>query len=142
MAEKVSIKQNSAFETKILIYNAETRRYELTEHLRDVTPYGMLLVSLGLCTSAVLYSYAGKHKIGLHGVALNLQFKRTFKEDCDNCEGIERYEDRIDLDITLEGDLAREERDNLFEISKLCPVHKILEDGMKVQSRMVSKASL
>ncbi|HTR45198.1 MAG TPA: OsmC family protein [Thermodesulfovibrionales bacterium] len=142
MAEKVFIRQNSTFETEILIYNSETRRYQPAGQLQDVTPYGMLLVSLGLCTSAVLYAYARKHKIGLHEVELNLQFKRTFKEDCDNCEGIEKYEDRIDLDIALEGDLEREERDKLFEISRLCPVHKILENGMKVQSRIVSKGSL
>jgi len=141
MAEKVFIKQKSTFETEIHIYNSESRRFQPAEQLQDVTPYGMLLVSLGLCTSAVLYAYAGKHKIGLHEVELNLQFKRTFKEDCDNCEGIERYEDRIDLDIALEGELEKEERDKLFEISRLCPVHKILEGGMKVQSRIVSKGS-
>ncbi|HAM52205.1 MAG TPA: hypothetical protein DCP92_16495 [Nitrospiraceae bacterium] len=66
MAEKVFIKQNSTFETEILIYNAETRRYQPTEQLQDVTPYGMLLVSLGLCTSAVLYAYAiGFEKSGV-----------------------------------------------------------------------------
>jgi putative redox protein len=100
--------------------------------LGDLSPYGMLLSALGSCTTVVLHTYAQHHGIDLSQAEVHLRYERDFKEDCDNCEEIDRYEDRIRVHVGLEGNLSREEREKLERISELCSIHKILEDGIEI----------
>lgn len=102
--------------------------------LGDLSPYGMLLSALGSCTTVVLHTYARHHEIDLSQAEVRLRYERNFKEDCENCEDIDQYEDRIRVNVGFQGNLSKEEREKLERIAQLCSIHKILEDGIQIQT--------
>ena len=55
--------------------------------------------------------------------------------DCENCETKEGKIDRIDREITLEGDLTAEQRAKLMEIADKCPVHRTLHREIDIRTR-------
>jgi uncharacterized OsmC-like protein len=105
-------------------------------HIYDLTPYGMMLASLGACTTIVLHTYAHHHHVGLDEVEISLQYERIFAEDCEDCEEIHRYEERIHEEMTFRGDLDEAKRDKLFHIAKQCSIYKMFKDGIKIESRL------
>ena len=115
---------------------------EPVRELHELTPYGMLLVSLGTCTSIVLHTYSQNHGLGLEEVGLRLRYDRVFREDCENCERVERYEEQFEEEIALTGDLSQGEREKLFHIAHQCSVYKILKEGATVSSQMVDGISV
>jgi uncharacterized OsmC-like protein len=56
--------------------------------------------------------------------------------DCQNCEGINQYEEEVDEEISLAGNLTSKEREKLFLISHHCPIHKMLKEGITVNSHL------
>jgi putative redox protein len=99
----------------------------------------MLLASLGACTGIVLHTYAQHHDVDLQEVELNLQYQRVFQDDCENCSEDDRYDEVIDMELTLFGDLTGKERNKLYHIAQHCSVHKMLEAGIKIHSRLEDK---
>jgi putative redox protein len=94
----------------------------------------MVLAGLGTCTAFVVNTYAEHHGFSTDAVELKLEYQRSFKDDCDHCEEIDKYEDVIGMTVRVEGDLTAEQRDKLFKISLHCPVHKMLKSGIRVKS--------
>jgi uncharacterized OsmC-like protein len=142
MAEKVIIRQDSDFRAEIhaaIPEGPEAGEMRPVSELYALTPYGMLLVSLGLCTGIVLHTYAQNHGLHLEEVALRLQYDRVFREDCKNCEHIQRYEEQFVEEVALTGDLTKKERDKLEHIAHQCSVYKILRDGATVSSKVVNE---
>jgi putative redox protein len=93
------------------------------------TPYDLLLMSLGACTSMTLRMYANRKKIPLEDVNIRLIHERVHAEDCIDCDGkIERITRRI----FLLGDLSEEQRRRLLEIADKCPVHHTLESAPQI----------
>ena len=45
-----------------------------------------------------------------------------------------RSREQIDEAISLSGDLTDRDRDRLYAVSHHCPIHKMLTDGMEVDS--------
>jgi putative redox protein len=74
--------------------------------------------------------------VPLKEVTIDLRYERVFHEDCENCEEIERYEEQIEEQIAFEGDLSDRQRDKLLHIAHQCSIRKILEDGLKIESRL------
>jgi len=143
MAERVLVRQNKEYETKIFgpdPHDPESKKLYPVKEIYDMTPYGMLLASLGSCTAVLLNSYAQNHGLDLHEVELNLRYERNFKEDCINCEGIERYEEEIGEEISFIGNLTNKEREKLLLISYHCPIHKMLKSGIKVNSQLANSS--
>jgi len=141
MAERIIVRQNNAFETEVLASDAHQTGPEAlrpVEHLHGLTPYGMLLASLGSCTAILLHTYAQRHGLDLRVVELRLRYGRDFKSDCEDCDVNDRYEERIDLEIGLTGGLAADEREKLLLIAKQCPIHRLLKSGIEVRSQPVS----
>lgn len=137
MGERVVVRQDREFVTAIMAADPhEPGSEELHEvhHIHELTPYGMLMTSLASCTGIVLHTYAQHHGIDLHDVSFDLHYDRIFAEDCAECEGIETYREHIDEAITLSGDLTDRDRNRLYAVSHHCPIHKILTDGMEVDS--------
>jgi len=106
--------------------------------LHEVTPYGMMLFSLASCTAQVVLTYAEHHQIPLQEVELDLRYMRIFEEDCENCENIDRYREEIHERIEFFGNLSEGERKKLFRIAHQCPIHKMFEDGIDINSEFVS----
>ena len=142
MTERMIVRQNNRFETEFLSidpHQPESQEFMPVESIHDLTPYGMLLAGIAGCTAIVLHTYAQNHGLDLREVELRLVYDRVFKEDCENCEGIDRYTERIEEEIILVGELEERERERLFSVSKQCPIHKMIEDGTEIHSELISK---
>ncbi|MGQ9493366.1 MAG: OsmC family protein [Anaerolineae bacterium] len=141
MAEIVIVRQNSKFETEFQY--ADTEAPEAASHklrpihaIHELTPYGMLLAGLGSCTAILLHSYAQNHGAKLEEVEIRLRYDRIFVKDCAECEETEKYSEQIDAEVEFVGELTPTERNKLFLISKHCPVHKILHNGIHTEFRL------
>lgn len=100
------------------------------------TPYDLLLMSLGACTSMTLRMYANRKQLALDNIEVTLEHERVHADDCDGCtDKIERLTRRI----TLTGDLTDEQRQRLLEIADMCPVHRTLESDPQIVSILVGK---
>lgn len=94
------------------------------------TPYDLLLMSLGACTSMTLRMYANRKKLPLDDLSIRLQHERVHAEDCVDCDNNKL--ERITRRITLVGDLDGEQRQRLLEIADKCPVHRTLESDPQI----------
>ncbi|NLE45366.1 MAG: hypothetical protein GX620_11645 [Chloroflexi bacterium] len=142
MGEHVVVRQNYQFETEILAadpHTPESDQLESVAHVFQLTPYGMLLAGLGACTAVVLNTYAEYHGVGLEQVELRLTYDRVFDDDCETCLEVEQYRESISEEIVLIGDLSPDERRKLLAISKQCPIHKMLRDGIPVKSLLAGE---
>jgi putative redox protein len=79
--------------------------------------------------------YAELKKIPLRHVSVHLAHDKIHAVDCENCETKEGKIDRIDREVTLEGDLSAEQRAKLMEIADKCPVHRTLHSEIEVRTR-------
>jgi uncharacterized OsmC-like protein len=137
MTEKVMLRQNNHFETEYHATDPENEQDDVFHEvsgLHELTPYGMLLAALAGCTAIVVNTFASNHDIPLETVEITVAYQRNFKEDCINCETIDRYEDVFHEEISFEGQLTQEQIEKLFEISHKCPIQRMLEDGVVVNS--------
>jgi len=98
------------------------------------TPYDLLLMSLGACTSMTLRMYANRKKLPLEDVEVRLLHERVHAEDCVDCE---QKIERITRRITLRGDLDAAQRQRLLEIADRCPVHRTLESDPRIVTELV-----
>ncbi len=93
------------------------------------TPYDLLLMALGACTSMTLRMYANQKKLDLKDVHVRLMHERIHADDCLDCGDNKSGQiDRIVRYIKLEGDLTDKEKSRLLEIADRCPVHRTLEN--------------
>ena len=138
MGETIIVRQKSNYDTEILgpdPNDPESQALHRVTNIYDLTPYGMLLASLGSCTAVLLNSYAQHHGLELRKVELTLRYDRNFKKDCQNCEEIDQYEEEINEEIAFTGNLTSSNREKLFLISHHCPIHKMLKTGIKVNAQ-------
>src|SRR3954471_12363542 len=99
------------------------------------SPYEYLLAALGACTSMTIRLYADLKKLPLERVSVRLKHDKIHAIDCENCESKEGKIDRIEREITLEGDLSAEQRAKLMEIADKCPVHRTLHSEIDIRTR-------
>ncbi|MCP4391726.1 MAG: OsmC family protein [Gammaproteobacteria bacterium] len=98
------------------------------------TPYDLLLMSLGACTSMTLRMYANRKKLPLEDLQVRLLHERVHAEDCVDCQ---HKIERITRRISLVGELDDEQRQRLLEIADRCPVHLTLENDPQVVTELV-----
>jgi putative redox protein len=98
-------------------------------------PYDYLLAGLGACTSMTIRLYADHKMLPLKHISVRLTHDKIHASDCENCETKEGKIDRIDREVTLEGDLTAEQRARLMEIADKCPVHRTLHGEIDIRTR-------
>lgn len=103
---------------------------------RGPSPYGLLLMALGACTSMTLRMYAARKGWPLERVAVRLRHFRQHAADCAECEATDGYIDRIERIIAVSGPLDAGQRARLLEIAGKCPVHRTLESSVRISSRL------
>jgi uncharacterized OsmC-like protein/pimeloyl-ACP methyl ester carboxylesterase len=97
-------------------------------------PYDLLLAGLGACTSMTLRLYADNKKLPLERVTVRLTHNKIHAMDCENCETKKGMIDRIDRNITMEGNLDGATRKRLLEIADKCPVHRTLKSEIDIRT--------
>ena len=96
------------------------------------SPYDLLLMALGSCTSMTLRMYANHKQLDLDNVEVRLRHDRVYADDCSNCDGNAAKIERITRTVKLSGDLSDEQRRRLLEIADRCPVHRTLEGSPEI----------
>ena len=89
---------------------------------KGLSPNDFLLSSLGSCTSITLRMYARLKKIPLEKIIITLNRGENGE---------------IDRKIELTGNLTSEQKNRLFEISNKCPIHKVLTNSIKINSKLI-----
>jgi len=88
------------------------------------SPYNLLLMSIGSCTSMTLRMYANRKKLPVEDINVRLVYERL-----ENEERITRY-------LSFRGDITDQQRDRLLEIADRCPVHRTLENNPIITSEL------
>lgn len=88
------------------------------------SPYNLLLMSIGSCTSMTMRMYANRKKMALDDINVRLVYERLEDE-----ERITRY-------LSFKGDITTEQRQRLVEIADRCPVHRTLENNPVITSEL------
>ena len=102
---------------------------------RGMTPYGFISAGLGACTSMTIRMYARRKGWPLEGVTVDVCHDKVHAQDAD--PGSPTKIDLFQRKIRLTGPLNAEQRQKLLEIADKCPVHRTLEHGAKVATRLV-----
>jgi uncharacterized OsmC-like protein/alpha-beta hydrolase superfamily lysophospholipase len=97
-------------------------------------PYDLLLAALGACTSMTIRLYADRKQIPLLRTLVRLRHGKIYAADCADCETKEGKIDRIDREISFEGDLDAATRARLLEIADKCPVHRTLKSEVDIRT--------
>ena len=96
------------------------------------TPYDFLLAALGSCVTMTLRMYADRKGWDLEEVQVHLDQSRVYAKDCENCESEDGYVHVIEKYLKLTGNLTKDQRQRLVEISDKCPVNKTLSNEIKI----------
>ncbi|MCA9672397.1 MAG: OsmC family protein [Myxococcales bacterium] len=108
-------------------------------HDSGMTPYELLLAGLGACTSMTMRMYARRKGWPLDGVTVDLRHHRVHAADCDDCSSSEGKVDVIEKRIVIEGpELSDEQRERIYGIAARCPVHRTLENEIKIRSALAA----
>lgn len=143
MGEKVRVRQNNKFEIQFWgsdPQNPESDDLEPVSHLHALTPYGRMLASLCSCTTIVLHTYAQNHHIDLPEVEILLEYERFFDGQAHLPEEVQSFDEQIQEEVQLFGDLSLQQREKLFNIAHQCSIHKMLERGIEIQSRLAGQS--
>lgn len=103
---------------------------------RGPSPYGLLLMALGSCTSMTLRLYATRKGWPVERITVRLRHFRDYMADCEDCDEKDAKMERIERVIEVAGALDDAQRSKLLEIAEKCPVHRTLEARVKVDSRL------
>ncbi len=139
MAEKVIVRQNKDFQIGYWANDPQQTESEDLEAITQVfqlSPYTMMLTSLGACSTIVVHTYAQNHGLELEEVEITLEYLREEQEK-DGGKG--RYEERIVQKVTFRGNLASEEQEKLHIVAQNCSIHHMMEHGIEIQSELLQK---
>ena len=104
-------------------------------------PYAYLAVALGACTSMTLRIYAEHKKLSLGRISVKVGHGKVAAEHCADCgavaEGRTGRIDRFERIISIEGGVDDATAAKVIEIAGKCPVHRTLESGAAVVTRIV-----
>ncbi len=101
---------------------------------RGMSPYGFLSAGLGACTSMTIRMYARRKGWPLTRISVDVTHDKVHAQDAGS--QTDTRIDRFTRAITLEGDLSPDQRSRLLEIADRCPVHRTLETGAQIETRL------
>jgi uncharacterized OsmC-like protein len=137
MSETIFVHQSKHLETTMQAsFSEKETSMRTVEMLHELTPYGMMLASLGICTATVVNTFAQNHNYPLDEVRIKLQYERKFKEDCENCTGIDRYEEAVFEEIEFHGTLSEQQHSRLSQVAHLCPIYKMYKGGIEIHTEI------
>lgn len=90
-------------------------------------PGELLSAALAACTSITVKMYAERKEWNLEEVIVEVDYERDAKTN--TTKFIKKVE--------LIGDLTEDEKQKLYEISARCPIHRILENPIELESELI-----
>lgn len=106
-------------------------------------PYAYLAAALGACTSITLRIYAERRRIPLGRLTVGVRYGKVPAEHCDDCgavaEGRSGQIDRFERTIAVEGGVDAATAEKLIEIAGKCPVHRTLQSGSAVVTKIAKE---
>lgn len=96
------------------------------------SPYDLLLMALGACTSMTLRLYANHKKLDVQNITVRLQHDKVHATDCEHCEEGGSKIDKLSRYIHIAGNITDEQRQRLIEMADKCPVHRTLENHPQI----------
>ena len=104
------------------------------------SPYDLMSAALGACTAMTLRIYVRLKKIDLGLVTVAVRHNKVHAADCLECTDEERANggkiDRFERIISIDGGAPEALADKIVEIAGKCPVHRTLEHGAKVVTKL------
>jgi putative redox protein len=104
-------------------------------------PYAHLCAALGTCTVMTLNMYARHKQLPVTAVQCHVTHDRIHASDCEECQQSDGKIDVLQRRISISGDLSDEQRQRMLEIADRCPVHRTLENEIKVRSELADSLS-
>lgn len=98
------------------------------------TPYDLLLMSLGACTSMTLRMYANHKSLDVSDIRVRLRHSRIHAEDCQDCETKTGQIEQLERHISYRGNLTEAEQKRFVQIADRCPVHKTLTREIRIST--------
>lgn len=95
-------------------------------------PYELLGSSLAACTTMTLRMYADRKEWPLSSIRVHVDYDAQYAEDVQHCDSEQRRMGKFTRKIELEGPLDEKQRERLMQIANRCPVHRSLENGVKI----------
>jgi putative redox protein len=92
-----------------------------------LTPFELVGAGLGACTTMTMRMYANRKGWPAGAASTHVTWSQT-----------DRHNSVFHREITLSGDLTDEQRARLIEIADRCPVHRMLEGTITVETRNAS----
>ncbi|MCH4822844.1 alpha/beta fold hydrolase [Gramella lutea] len=99
-------------------------------------PYELISSGLAACTSMTIQMYARRKKWPLVNVETHVSYSKKHADDCENCENDMAKIDNFEREISLHGDLDKEQINKLLEIADKCPVHKTLSSKAQIHTKL------
>lgn len=93
-------------------------------------PFGLLMSSLGACTTITLRMYADRKEWPLEEIGVRLTHRELTADESREAESGSARIHEISQRLELIGDLDSEQRGRLLEIAHRCPVHRALQAGL------------
>lgn len=100
---------------------------------RGMTPYGFVSSALGACTSMTMRMYARRKGWPVTGIQVDVSHDKVHAQDAGPGGG---KVDQFTRLIRLDGDLTPQQRQKLLEIADKCPIHRTLEQGAVVNTKL------
>ena len=106
------------------------------------SPYDLLNMALGACTSMTIRMYAARKDLPLDRVRVDVRHDKIHAEDCETCSDEQKAEapggkiDRFERAIFLDGNLSKDQRERLKGIADRCPVHRTLEHASVIETKL------
>lgn len=103
------------------------------------TPYDLLLMALGACTSMTLRMYVNRKQWDIGEITVDLRHDRRHAEDCDACDGDKGPKiEVLTREISTEKPITEEQKAALLRIADKCPVHLTLEANPRIDTLVVN----
>lgn len=100
------------------------------------SPYEFYAAALASCTAMTIQMYARRKKWNVQHVTVHVSHHQEHTADCGDCEEKPVGIYTLDREISLRGDLTRQQKDKLIQIAEKCPVHRTMLGKTEINTKL------